>query len=48
MAKDFNNVDKIEYQSPVLIEYGTVDSITQSGVGAIIDSFGPGASNVSG
>ncbi len=30
MEKDFDNTDKEKYLSPVLIEYGTVDSLTQN------------------
>jgi|GEM_PF-6331244 len=35
MEKDFDNVDKREYHAPILIEYGTVVSITQNGSGSI-------------
>jgi hypothetical protein len=49
MEKDFDNIDKKEYLPPVLVEYGTVDSITKGGgPGLIIDSLGPGHSNVTG
>ena len=42
MEEKIYNPDKKEYLPPVLIEYGTVDSITKGGgAGPFSDSFSP-------
>lgn len=47
MKNNFENINKKDYHIPVLIEYGTISSLTNSGLGAEIDGHAtdPGVSN---
>ena len=38
MERKINDAKKVEYRSPVLVEYGSISSLTRQGSGSVFDN----------